>query len=91
MAWRKKQAKYINLRITILENYFEKYYEEWNNKFSNDKQYFCNLYEVLIQECQNMKNVKSDYINVAFSKKLEKDIETMKRIISTFQNLEGSE
>jgi len=88
MAWKKQQIEDMELKIKVHKNRYEKKYNEWVGKYFNDKQLFCNIYEILIEEMEKMKKVNSDYIGVAFNRLVAEDQETMDRIMKRFQEME---
>ncbi len=83
MAWKKKQIEDMNLHISVHNNKFKAYYDAWQNE-SDDRALFCRLYESILEECENMKKVKSNYINVAFNRLVKEDEEMMNEIVSFF-------
>ena len=84
MAWKKKQEENMTLQIWCFKNEFEAYYNRWNGVRSDDRGLFCRLYEIVIEEMENMKKVKSNFINCAFNRQIEKEEEMMRGIVGYF-------
>ena len=97
-GWRQKQARYCDIRKRVLMDDYEVYVTAWTvdldsflgaGRQTNDKELFCRLYNILLSENENMKGVRSNYVNVAFSQMFEEDCERLNRIIFNFKELEG--
>ena len=84
MAWKKEQERSMTLKARVFKNKYEAYYNRWNGVRSDDRGLFCRLYEIVIEEMENMKKIKSNYINVAFNRSVEKESETMDDIVGYF-------
>lgn len=85
MAWKKEQEERIELKIWVFKNDFEEYFVEWNTTdIRDDRRLFCNLYRTGLKEFENMKKVKSTFINVAFNEMMGFNIGTMERIVECF-------
>ena len=88
-GWRQKQARYCDIRKRVLMDDYEVYVTAWEGRYTNDKALFCRLYNILLVENENMKGVRSNYVNVAFSQMFEEDCERLNRIIFNFKEEEG--
>lgn len=84
MAWKKQQEEDMNLSIRVFKNEFEETFNEWEGKFTDDRELFCNLYKMALPEFEKMKKVNSNFINVAFNRLMQEDKSTMKGIIERF-------
>ena len=87
-GWRQQQARHCDIRKRVLMDEYEEYVTAWDG-LTNDKELFCRLYNILLSENENMKGVKSNYINVAFILKFEEDCQRLNRIIFNFKELES--
>jgi hypothetical protein len=68
----------------LLKCLYLKKYNEWNCNFQDDRQLFCNMYEILAEALDDMKNIKNNYIWVGFNYKFAADRETMDNILKRF-------
>ena len=84
MAWIKKQKADMNLSIWVFKNNFSRYYEAWSGINTTDRALFCRLYEIILEEKENMKKVKSNYINCAFNEAVAVDEAIMQGIVDYF-------
>ncbi|HIJ51316.1 MAG TPA: hypothetical protein HPP54_09740 [Nitrospinae bacterium] len=90
-GWRQQQEYMCDLKKRLLRDKYQATYEEWFGRFSNDKALFCRIYEIILEELENMKGVKSNYIRVAVMNKMAEDNARLDRIIDQFLKLEGGE
>ena len=87
MAWKKQQEQGMELKIWVFKRNFEEYFVEWNTTdIRDDRRLFCNMYNIGLEEFENMKKVKSTFINVAFNEKMQEKIETMESIVEFFNS-----
>ena len=74
------------LKQCILKTEFGKLYQAWNDpRPGDDRCIFCNLYEMLWDACEAMKGVENNLVRVAFDTQMKKEIETMQKIASRFE------
>jgi len=84
-GWRQKQNRYMNLSIRVIENEFKETYDKWVNVHTDDRGTFCRQYEIIIEETENMKQVKSNFIQVAFDDAVHDYKESMRETITFFK------
>lgn len=72
-----------NAKRTLLRYYFGKKREEYKG-FTDDRQVFCNIYDMLMQSLDEMEKVENNYIWVAFNKAYREDFNTLKEIDNYF-------
>jgi len=88
MAWKISQQLKMDLNIMVFKTDFEKYFVEWNTlDITDDRILFCKMYNIGLEEYENMKKVKSNFINVAFNEKMEENIQTMHDIVDCFNSM----
>ncbi len=64
--------------------YYSKQYKEWNGKYFDDRQVFCNIYSMVLESLEVMKNIDNTYIWCAFNKQYREDCNALDRIKATF-------
>lgn len=88
MAWKKQQEESMELQIWVFKDNFEQYFVEWNTTdIRDDRSLFCNMYNIGLEEFENMKKVKSIFINVAFNEKMQENIDIMESIVECFNSM----
>ena len=68
----------------LLKLQFQRAYDSWNTVFNDDRLLFCNMYEIMLEACNDMKKVKNNTIAVAFNRYFAEEMETMLRIYNRF-------
>jgi hypothetical protein len=84
MAWKKEIEQQMNRKMRVIENAYEPYVIRWSKDPKGDQQLFINIYNIMMEEIENMKKVKSNYIHVAFNHKIHEDRKTMDEIVGYF-------
>ena len=71
------------LKKRLLSLNYKKKAEEWKNE-TDDRRLFSNLYYMIDEALEEMKNVENNYIWCAFNKKFSEDIQTLDEILNRF-------
>lgn len=78
--------KHWKLKRQNLVRKYGKMYEAWNSlDVFDDRRMFCNIYEMLLEICDTMRSVKSNYVSLAVTKEVNADTKTMDEIIDRFR------
>lgn len=64
--------------------FYKKKAEEWKNEH-DDRKVFSNIYYILDEALEEMKNIENNYIWCAFNKRFSDDIETLNDIENKFK------
>ena len=67
---------------------YEEKYNEWNGKYEDDRQLFCNCYKMIMEALDNMYHVTSEMVWVGFNRECKDTEKTMDRIMECFDQLE---
>ena len=76
--------KSYEVKMNLLKNVYGKKYHEWNGKYKDDRQLYCNLYEMLVEALETMKNIKNNFIWCAFNKEFKEELRIMHDIEERF-------
>lgn len=83
--------KSAELKAQLLVSNYSKYakkYNEWKNKYFDDRRLYQNMYEQLLKSLKIMGRIGNSYIWVAFNEQFNKDLKQMDEIIAKFEEIE---
>lgn len=70
-------------KISLLRVKYKKYRAEWENQ-DDDRRVFCNIYDMLIEACEDMKHVTNNFIWIAFNRRYNEELQTLDEILARF-------
>ena len=88
MAWKKERNEMVDNWIWVFDRKFKEHYEEWKG-MGDDRGLFCRMFEIIHEEMQNIRKVKSNFILCAFSDSVKKYEERMQDIVDFFEGRVG--
>lgn len=71
-------------KMSILKNLYAKEYREWNGKYKDDRQLYCNLYEMLVEALEVLSDIENNFIWCAFNKEFREELKIMDDIRERF-------
>ena len=71
-------------KMSLLKNVYGKKYHEWSGKYTDDRQLYCNLYEMLVEALEAIKNIENNFIWCAFNKEFKAELGIMHDIEERF-------
>ena len=79
-------AEKYTLKQRNLKTEFAEQYSLWREAgYVDDRAIFCNIYEIYLESCEDMKAVENIHIQCAVNARLSDDIQTLRKIYSRFQ------
>lgn len=66
---------------TVISKYHKKYME-WSYKYNDDRELFCNTYEIISSALLALKDVRHHYVILAINKALQEDFKLMDEILN---------
>ena len=71
----------------LTSNYspYAKKYNEWKDKYFDDRRLYQNMYEQLLKSLNIMSRIGNSYIWVAYNEQFGKDLQQMQEIIAKFE------
>ena len=79
-------AEKYTLKQRNLKTEFAEQYSLWREAgYVDDRAIFCNIYEIYIEACEDMKSVENIHIQCAVNARLSDDIQTLRNIYRRFR------
>ena len=78
-------------KIELLTSKWSKYakkYNEWKDKYNDDRRLYQNVYEGLLKALKIMGRIGNSTIWVGFNKQFDEDLKLMENIITRFEEME---
>lgn len=72
------------LHQNVLIAKYGKKRKAWDDIHNDDRAIFCALYDMIMKACEDMMEVKNNFICVAVSRSIEEEMKTLERISNVF-------
>lgn len=70
-----------------IKRFYSKYYEQWKGIYFDDRNRFCNLYELILNGLEEIPEDPYIYVKCAMNDTIRKDCETLDNIVKYFEGI----